>query len=555
MHEATHRSITLPFRVLWLIILAWSLIRLVIVIVVPKEASSFAPDEETYADLIRAVASGQDWRTWGTGWGAFFWPQGRALVLPASVLTSWSIDPILSLRLVSFAYATGSAVLLVCLLWIGMRRGRFASDAPGPKLASWPIVGLLVFLLLPSHALWNFLALREAATEFWAISAVTLCAVLFYFMMSWWQKALVGAGIAISLSLTFQSRGYMAVALTFALLAGVLWFGRERPRVSVTLAISVLAGTIAGLLLSMPSGTAQDPSTARGADLPGASIALAAAVERERAAAEVLTALGTSGGNVEEARALLETLPSERQEGTEALLDRAATEDDPLQAAQLLESVAAQRVQALRDRTAPADGPGRPSGPLTGLREGVDHAQSVLNPDSYFERGSQQREIFGQYANSALAISSCAAAADPLDLRLCELARLPGAALAVMFRPLWPLDQPTEWSGLAVAANVENVVWIALVLVAIALLVTHRTRLPRVMLMAAAYALILVAGMGVMEGNLGTAFRHKSSVLWVLCLTLILVGPLRDRMRFPVRRKSAPMEHEPNAESAPISGA
>ena len=466
------RDRIVPLTALIAIVVGCGLLRLVVVLVAPAEVSIFAPDEAAYTDIIGFAKSGGDWAAYQLGYGAGFWPQGRALLVPALGLMYVGLEAIHALRVVSVLYSTGSALLLVVILWIAMRRGRYPSDATGPRLISWPMLGIGVFLLLPSHALWNSLALREAATEFWVLASVALSATLFAFSLRWWQKALVSAGIAVCVAMAFQSRGYMAVALSLALAAAVVWLGRERPRFSIALATAVVAGTIVGLTLSLP-----------------------------------------------------------------------ATVPEPIPAA----------------GQPPSPGMAQPPSPsvLDSLRQGVSAAPSKLNPDVYLERGSYQREVSAQYANSAIATDSCAGVPDPRSLRLCEITRLPGAAFAVMFRPLWPLDTPTQWSGLAVAASIENVAWLALAIAVIYVLAARRSQLTRVLWICLAYGGLLIAGMAALEGNFGTAFRHKSNALWVLTLVLVLAGTRRfdprvDRTVVLERSSEAPTDSvAPMAQQGP----
>lgn len=438
----------IPFRVLIAIVAAWGLLRLTLVAIVPSEVSVFAPDEAGYAGLVAAVGSGQDWVTYSFGYGASLWPQGRTVLWPSSVLTGWGIPAFTSMRIVSVLYSTASALLLVGLLWLSRRQGSRPTEVSGPPLWSWPVLGLTIFLFLPSHALWNSLALREAATEFWILAAVTLTAVLFAAKLPWWGKALTGIGIAVSVCLAFQSRGYMAAALSIALLTGVVWFGRERPRFSATLALAAVAGTLAGVTLSMPV-----------------------------------------------------TAPSQVPN------DISVAPQEPAPVAE--------------------SGPS----PIKAIEKGASRAQEMLNPDAYLERGSYQRDVSAQYANSAIATDSCAGVPDPRSLRLCEIVRLPGAAFAVMFRPLWPLDRPAEWSGMAVAASLENLAWVAIAFMAVWTLIRRRTSMMRVLTISLAYGGLLIAGMAALEGNFGTAFRHKSNVLWVFCIVFLLAGPLRRPSR------------------------
>lgn len=426
----------ISFRTLVFIILGLGIVRLVVAFLLPQEPSVMAPDEGTYATLAGVVGSGGDWASWNYNWGAGLYPGSRALLGPAALLIYVGLPDLTAVRVVSVLYAVGSQLLLLAIARLARRR--LAPDAPGGlPLLSWPMLGVGVFVLMPSNVLWSNLGLREAACAFWILAAVT-CAGYLFTTREWRRKALCGVGIAASITMTFQSRVYLAAALVIALAVGIVWFGKERPRVSLTLALGIVAGAILGATLSLPA----TPAT---------------------------------------------TAPS-------------------------------------TDGTASA-GPGF----LDSLQQGAAQAPTAINPDTYLERGSYQREVSAQYANSAIATDSCVGVPNPQRLRWCEIARLPGAAFAVMFRPLWPLDIPAEWSGMAVMASIENIAWLALATTVVWVLVTRRFRLTRLLTISLAYGALVIAGMAALEGNFGTAFRHKASTLWVMCMVLVLAGTARHR--------------------------
>lgn len=116
---------------------------------------------------------------------------------------------------------------------------------------------------------------------------------------------------------------------------------------------------------------------------------------------------------------------------------------------------------------------------------------------------------------------------NPQSLRWCEITRLPGAAFAVMLRPLWPLDSTAEWSAMTVMASLENVARLALVTAVNWVLTTRRFSLMRLLTISLSYGALFIAGMVALEGNFGTAFRHKSSTLWVVSTVLDLAGTAR----------------------------
>ena len=428
----------ISFRALFVVLLGLGVIRLVVAFVMPQAPSILAPDEGAYASLAAYVATGGDSASsWNSTWGASLYPSSRALLGPAALLIYFGVPDLTSVRVVSVLYAVGSQLLLLSITGLALRR--IAPERPaGLPLISWPMLGVAVFVLMPSNVLWSNLGLREAACAFWILGGVTCTAYLFT-TRDWRWKALCGVGVALSITMTFQSRGYLAAAFVIALAVGVVWFGRERPRFSTTLALAIVAGTVLGATLSLPAST--DATATPSAD-------------------------GTA-----------------------------------------------------------AAGPGF----LESLQQGAERAPTAINPDKYLERGSYQREASAQYANSAIATDSCVGVPNPQSLRWCEITRLPGAAFAVMFRPLWPLDIPSEWSAAAVMASLENVAWLVLAATVIWVLVTRRFSMTRLLTISLAYGGLVIAGMAALEGNFGTAFRHKSSTLWVFCIVLVLAGVRRAR--------------------------
>jgi len=105
---------------------------------------------------------------------------------------------------------------------------------------------------------------------------------------------------------------------------------------------------------------------------------------------------------------------------------------------------------------------------------------------------------------------------------VCEISRFPLALLSVTFRPLWPIDALPGDSTISTMATVENSLWLVFVIVTLIALIRNHSLAPQVTLLLIAYVSIYLAGMAIMEGNLGTAFRHKSQVIWAVCMLLAL---------------------------------
>jgi hypothetical protein len=103
----------------------------------------------------------------------------------------------------------------------------------------------------------------------------------------------------------------------------------------------------------------------------------------------------------------------------------------------------------------------------------------------------------------------------------CLAFRAPYMALTFLFRPLPFIDTTSALSAFAAA---ENMLWILMFL-----LITYRIfqvkRVPFLGELAPSliFFSLYVVGAGSYEGNMGTAFRHKSLILWVVLLLLFAI--------------------------------
>jgi hypothetical protein len=103
----------------------------------------------------------------------------------------------------------------------------------------------------------------------------------------------------------------------------------------------------------------------------------------------------------------------------------------------------------------------------------------------------------------------------------CLAWRAPYASLTFLFRPLPFLDTTSRSSYFA---GVENLLWILGVgLILFKMIRRGRPTLPARLLPTTVFLILYVVGAGSYEGNMGTAFRHKSLILWIVLLLLFAV--------------------------------
>ena len=424
------------------------------------------PDELTFSELASHIGEGGDPFTWSDGWGASIYPQSRSLVIPAAWLSRMGLDPLTAVRVVSSSYAVGAVGILVGLLaW-----GRAVSTPPlKPRLPTrgMPIIGLAIFILLPSHWLWSSLALREAAIDFWILVAVLGLALITTRGIARGQRVAGAFLVALGVSLTLQTRPFNGWILGLALVLGS--FPSRRKQLAATSV--VLIGVMGGVFAAEVAAEYQAEGTVVRQPLPMVSAVAAPVVE-------------------------VEPSPSAR---TLAAAPLASQNSDP-------PTFAPQPV-----RTAEAHSPL----PL------LDASSEQLG------RLARARWIRAQGAISAFDAGACLGSQHVFDALRCEVARFPKAVTTVAVRPLWPWDDWASSSSTSRFAALENSLWLALMATSAVVAIRRKSLIPRVQWAAYWFILLTLGGMALTEGNLGTAFRHKSVILWALCVPLVLASTRR----------------------------
>jgi hypothetical protein len=132
-----------------------------------------------------------------------------------------------------------------------------------------------------------------------------------------------------------------------------------------------------------------------------------------------------------------------------------------------------------------------------------------------------KREVNSLEAQSALPVTACELSIHPLvDKLLCNLSELPYRLPTFLFRPFPLVDSGSTFLQFA---GIENLFWVVLVFMGMRTLffpqVSQQVRIATMGL--ASYMLVFSTAAALYEGNLGTAFRHKSAILWPLILILL----------------------------------
>ncbi len=143
-----------------------------------------------------------------------------------------------------------------------------------------------------------------------------------------------------------------------------------------------------------------------------------------------------------------------------------------------------------------------------------------------------RRNINALNAESAIKQTSCINQTRHfLTTIKCNLLEFPYRLFTFLFRPLLFFDQGS--TSLTLAA-IENLGWALLILYGLfgAFRRFRYTAESFIRITLGAYILVFSSAAALYEGNLGTAFRHKSSILWPLLLTLLLFNSVNAATKY-----------------------
>jgi hypothetical protein len=135
-------------------------------------------------------------------------------------------------------------------------------------------------------------------------------------------------------------------------------------------------------------------------------------------------------------------------------------------------------------------------------------------------------------AASAIQTLSCPVTEESkTDKFFCLVWRSPYAVATFLFRPLIGIDTTSTPSFIAA---IENIAWLgAVVFIIIMLIKKRQLAFIGPLLPSLIFFILYCVGAGSYEGNMGTAFRHKSLILWVILLLLasVIVAEKRPKSR------------------------
>lgn len=456
--------------------------------VLPNFPSGFGPDEGTYAALAKYVSQGLPVEEF-PGYGAGLYNSAKSITLPSAFLVQLGMNEIGAVRTVASTYGLASSLVLVLCFLALLRLRSQTLDKSSPIFDRKFLVLLLIFTFFPSNFVWSTIGLRESGSQFWLITT-------FYLILKLSDstgKDLWKFTALCSLALTLAHGTRPETALVFSLIALLisivllLKFRKFFPL------IAILLGVFAGQTFTTTPQVVAEESL-------GAFKIIAPKLIQNATPKPVDSNQGATPKPVE-------VVEAQRNESASA---ECTQEDEIIQ----FES---------------SDFRCKFSNTYKAIeRNPTETLESQILSTQILE---YKRNVNAIDAQSALPTTDCQGLSrDIFRLIQCNLGELPYRLFAFLFRPLIFFDQG---SAILNFAALENLGWMILVPISIwASLRKMENIVDRFINWGlTSYVLVFASAAALYEGNLGTAFRHKSTILWPLIFILMIAPSILPKLR------------------------
>jgi len=473
---------------LYAIVFASFVARVVAFFVLPNTPSSLGPDEGTYGQLAEWTALSKPANDF-PDFGGVLYRSSRAFIWPAAMLCRLGLDQIDAVRVT----ASGYGLLTLLIVAHTLLKSNSENSQVAKFIASNQKVIVLLFIiysLLPSHFVWSVLGLRESATEFWVVTT---------FASVYW-------------TLNLQTKIYPApIMMAFV---GVVSVFSVRPQVGWVLGISILIYCL--IQLGRKEYRALFVATVTGVVLGYlATTAFVIETTENFTARAVITEPNP--------RSSLSVPPSPNSKATPNPSRSKPATSSPVESSSPLST---SRAEFNASRLCATEG-------QTVIVEEISYSCSnrvtkksitgIKNPGKAVVEEIDEVPLHHNLnkvgAASVIRTTSCPNSGDSrLDQYFCLTYRAPYTTSIFLFRPIFG---PDVTSSSSLFAATENLFWLgAIIFAALMFVRNHRLAFFGPLAPSLLFMSIYVVGAGAYEGNMGTAFRHKSLILWAVLLLI-----------------------------------
>jgi hypothetical protein len=471
----------------------------------PNTPSQLGPDEGTYALLAGYVAKGLPVQEF-PGWGPNLYNNSKSLILPSSALVRLGLEQLEAVRTVSSIYGVLTTFFMALFL-VSVSRQNFTilDTKSGTSFVVIPLIFCL-FTFLPSNFVWSALGMRESSSQFWSLS-------FFYFITKMIRESerpskLLFVFASLSMIFCFSSRKESALVLTLVSLIMTLVMVMRFRKVAALNA--VVLGLVGGQMFTATPvvnakvnfSVVRLDSTKVVSATPSQSAEVVSATPSQ--SAEVVSATPSQSAEV------VSATPSQSAEVVSATTELEKFLGLCKFDNEVLETEFGKVVCKTRSHYS---------------IESLNAVENVKTQLSLVADLNKAENARATNAKSALPPPKCSKSVTDLVSNLaCIVQELPYRLASFLFRPILFLDSGSSFFNYA---GLENLVWIFMFFLIFYLLLTRKIQNTSRLMVAwlVLYISIFTSLASLYEGNLGTAFRHKSSILWPLgaiCFILLV---------------------------------
>ena len=464
---------------LYAIVFASFVVRVVAFFALPDSSTSLTSDEVGYAELTEVVA--KELPTDESPYGRLHLIS-RTLILPASLLNRLGTESLDSVRIIASAYGLLASVLIAYLYlqFMSLQQNNKDSGISQKSVASL----FAIFCFLPSHLAWSILGIRESAMEFWVLAVFVTLFYIFEVRKSLSKSSAIG--IVLAIVLVFSSRPQVGWVLGITLLTYFLVKIKVRASqilIPITL-IGIVSGYVATTAFSIERTQVFEANVEVISSTPPA-IATSTSSPTKKATPKPSKSEQVTSSPTATSQAEFNASVDCKTEGQEVIV---------------------QGVKYLCEKKVEKKSIVGLENPVVVL---IDQAEAI----------PQRQEGNKVGAASAIKTLACPITGESrLDKYFCIAYRAPYMTFTFLFRPMLGVDVTSD---LSLFAGLENVFWLGAALFVLVMFIRNR-RLAFFGALAPSllfFSIYSVAA-GSYEGNMGTAFRHKSLILWVVLLLL-----------------------------------
>ena len=473
-----------------MVILALSILFRIVfhLFVLPSSPSRFGPDEGTYATLAKYASQGLPMEEFPL-YGAGLYNSAKSITLPSAFLILLGVDELSAVRTVASTYGFASSLVLVlCFLALWRLRSKTLGEL-NPLFGKKFLALLLIFTLFPSNFVWSTIGLRESGSQFWLITT-------FYFVLKLLdstKRDSLKFTVLCSLALTLAYGTRPETALVFSLisfLATIVLLFKFRQFLP---SMAILLGVFAGQAFTTTPQVAAEESLKAFKIIQPKLIPSATPKPEESNQSSTPKPLDS-----------LEVSPDK------SASVKCRQKNEVIQIENNLFRCKNTKTYQVIERN-----------PVETLENQILVAQIL----------EYKRIVNADNAQSSLPVMDCQGLSrDSFHLIKCNLRELPYRLFAFLFRPLIFFDQG---STTLTFAALENLGW--MILVPITVWISLRKReitIDRfISLSLTSYVLLFASAAALYEGNLGTAFRHKSTILWPLIFILMITPRIWPKLK------------------------